>query len=359
MNMKRRLRSLFLCVVLLAWFAGPTFAMNAKTNIGPALAVLDGKLYLFFKGHNNDHIWHAVLRSRAWKGLGRVNDQNPPHMEQRPDSTVSWAFSSHEPAAFGSHVPRLARKWNYLVFKGHNNNLVWYTIQKWHTTYGGTVYYKWQDPRPFPDAHILSSPSAVEHTWGNASYLTVAFRGTDNRIYFIKGEGGRPVALPKEARTSEGPVIVSYNNHIYIFYKGLEDDTRIHVAHAHRNTPSFMDWRISTLPRAFTREKPAVVNYQGNLVVAYTGHNNHYIWLRRSSDGEHWDRLGYIRNVATEQSPALVASGDSLYLSFRPLGDNEICVGTLQIEGSSKHDSPGHTWSSIRYDNPRLNCSSR
>ncbi len=370
MSKKRSFECGFISLVIWAFislFAVPTFGINAKTSHGPALAVLDGDLFLFFKGHENENIWHSVLRGRTWESLGRVNDQHPPHMEQNPSSMVSWAFTREAPSVVARHVPRLAQKWNYLVYRGHNNTRVWYTTQKWHTTFGGTVYYKWERPKTFQNADTQNSPSAVNHLWGTVNKLTVAFTGIDDRIYLIMGDA-LPVALPEEAQTREGPTIVSFNNHLYIFYIGVSmGDERIHVAKAQRNTRGYMNWQFSTLPRAFTTSVIAVVNYQGTLVVAYSGHNNDHIWLRSSSDGVNWNRLGYIENVTTDYGPALAVYGDTLYLAFKPpyITDGsivfmpdylEVCAGTLVIESTNSPDTAGHVWSSIRYDRPALNC---
>ena len=270
-----------------------------------------------------------------------------------------------------------------LVFAGHNNDLIWYTAKQCP----GRGWY-WDTPKYIPDSYTSRAPAATMHRWDDWTGLTVAYRGTrsssagSTRIYYRvkRGTNWTPeYVMPEEVITSNAPEIISFNRKLYVFYRGHEQNNRIYVARKEINRPSHTGWEFPDLDRAFTRrsrkrveKRPGVftimetgekavsaVIYEGSLLVAYVGHNNPYIWLRRSNDGVEWERLGYIRNVTTIDNPSLTVSNLSLYLAFKPVGvETEICVGSLELEEGVTNETPGHTWTSIRTDRPDLNCGS-
>lgn len=324
-----------------------------RTYTGPCLATHDEEAYLFHRIPSPDeNICESVYRGDSLLVLGPVHDENVRR---------SWAFTSRQPSAFGYFgTGLLLADWHLrLVFTGHNNDLVWYTAKR----SPGRGWY-WDTPEHIPDTHTSRAPGATMHDWAGPTgpQLTVAYRGTfgspagANRIYYRVKEGTRwsdEYVMPEEVRTFNGPEIISFRDTLYVFYRGagLGDD-EIYIARKQSNRPSDTRWEISGLPRAFTRpsaEDKAVsaVIYEGALLVAYVGHNNDYVWLRRSSDGVSWERLGYIRGITTENNPALTVVGETLYLAFKPVDDAEICFGTLAVE-DNEHDTPGHVWRSLR-----------
>jgi hypothetical protein len=285
-----------------------------------------------------------------------------------------------------------------LVYRGHNNHFIWYTSKR--ST--GRDWF-WDTPRYIPDTTTVYAPTATMHRWGGptAEVLTVAYVGDanasegENRIYYrhINGYQGESspehvrwseeFVLPEEIRINSAPSIISSFHDgresdyptLFIFYRGFGEENQIYVTRKEINRPGDTGWSLPLeLPRAFTRIETgevytgvrpaggvAVVNYHGSIVVAYVGHNNDYIWLRKSSDGEDWDRLGYIRNtvtdepVATRRNPTLAVVGDTLYMAFKAVDSHEVCVGTLELE-DGRRDALGHRWTCIRNDMPRLNC---
>ena len=320
-----------------------------RSNVGPCLARHDGEPYLLHRlPYPNENIWETVLREDELVVLGAVHDQN---------AARSWAFTGRQPVAYGyDHTGLLLRnRYLQLVYRGHNNSRIWYTRK---SCLDGRNWY-WETPASVPDSRTDRAPGATAHDWSGPAgpQLTVAYTDAETgRIHFRVKEGthwSSEYTLPEAARTSNGPEIVSFRDSLYAFYRGHGDDDWLYVARKASNRASDARWEISQLPRAFTRPSEtdravSAVVYDGALVVAYVGHNNDYIWLRRSTDGVHWDRLGYVRGPVSDHNPDLAVVGETLYLAFKPTGDSEVCFGTLELDAENEHDTPGHVWRSLR-----------
>jgi len=320
-----------------------------RSNVGPCLARHDGDPYLLHRLPSPDeNIWETVLRDDDLVVLGAVHDQNVAR---------SWAFTSRQPVAYGyDHTGLLLRnRYLQLVYRGHNNSRIWHTRKSCLDGRNWT----WETPASVPDSRTDRAPGATAHDWSGPTgpQLTVAYTDAETgRIHFRVKEGthwSSEYTLPEEARTSNGPEIVSFRDSLYAFYRGDGDDDWLYVARKVSNRASDARWEIARLPRAFTRPSEtdravSAVVYDGALVVAYVGHNNDYIWLRRSTDGVHWDRLGYVRGPVSDHNPDLAVVGETLYLAFKPTGDQEVCFGTLELDVENEHDTPGHVWRSLR-----------
>ena len=321
-----------------------------RSDAGPCLAQHDGEPYLIHVlPRPEENLWEAVLRDGEddLAVLGAVHDENVAR---------TWAFSDRQPVAYGYSFMGLlvGSQHLQLVYADPDDS-----IQQMRKTYAGGTNWTWDTPEAVADAVTTRAPGATAHNWIGPSgpQLTVAYTDSaTGRIHYRVKQGTRWSAeytLPEGARTSNGPEIVSFDDTLYVFYRGYGSDDWLYVARKVVNTPSNTEWEIARLPRAFTRRSEtdravAAVAYEGALIVAYVGHNNDSIWLRRSPDGVNWDRLGYVRGPVTENNPDLTVSGGDLYLAFRPTGDPEICFGTLEVDPENDHDTPGHVWRSLR-----------
>ena len=322
---------------------------NLRSDIAPSLARHDGEPYLFHRTPRPaGNIRETVLRDNELISRGPVHDQNVAR---------SRAFTAKQPLAFGydHHGLLLAESYLQLVYRGHNNSRIWHTRKR--NTDGRHWY--WQTPASIPDVRTDRAPGATAFNWAGPAgpQLTVAYTDrVTGRIQFRVKEGTRwsPVySLPEAARSSNGPEIISFDGSLYIFYRGYGDDNWLYVARKESTRASDNRWETSRLRRAFTRSSTtdravSAVLYDGSLIVAYVGHNNDYIWLRRSTDGVNWDRLGYVRGLVSDHNPDLTVAGGRLYLAFKPASEQEICIGTLEIDTGNRHDTPGHTWRSLR-----------
>lgn len=320
-----------------------------RSDVGPCLAQHDGEPHLLYRepSPGEQRIFEAVIRDEQLLALGPVHDE---------DVSRSWAFTSKQPVAYGYNFMGMmvGSRYLQLVYRGHNNDSIWHTRK---TSDGRN--WSWQTPEIVEGAHTDSAPGATAHDWAGLSgpQLTIAYTEVDTgRIHYcvkVGDEWNPQYAMPEEARSSNGPEVISFDESLYVFFRGYGDDDWIYVARKLSNLPLSTRWDISRLSRAFTRRSEtdravSAVVYDGALVVAYVGHNNDYISLRRSTDGVNWDRLGYVRGPNTDHNPDLTVVGGTLYLAFKPTGDEEICLGTLELDTENEHDTPGHVWRSVR-----------
>lgn len=369
--------------VFFAFFALPNsnsllFSIDMKTKIGPCISCRKFTyidritnrgsyrthlLNVYFKGLNSSYIWHASYcpTPDEWRNWEQIHDQNE----------TSWAFTNCEPF--------IVDKW--LIYLGHNNHNIWYT--RWLDDREETAWthnVKWETPKHIPesDGDGLSrhAPAASLYydQYFRPNRLNIVIRkasydDSDGNIVLWRAHifrDGRvsddwsKTCLPNNIKTEIGPTMAFG----HIFYRGSGDDSQIYAATTENEFSG--RWIVSSIPRAFTNSTPAAIYYQClshrryGIILVYSGHNNKNLWLCfYDSYTKQWHRLGYIQGVATDsqQRPALAMYGCTLYLAFKSLHQDEICVGTLEIDFENQHDTPGHTFNLIRNDNPDLCCS--
>jgi len=357
-------------VMLLIISTSTSFGMTARSYIGPSLAYYNSSVpgrnswsFLFFKGHNNDYIWEGN-GTWTWEGLGRVNDGK---------ESPSWAFTHDEPVAFayelpaitGGGSPRAAFRSVYLVFTGHNNNYIWYTRKEIVEAYDEQRVENWTTPIYIPGTNTTYSPGAMMHNWTSSTWydetFTVAWTDSNGRIQLkrayesiwpfmhrIPFEWRSVTPLPDSCRSSNGPALISYDGKPYVFFRGRSSDYQLYYATSESNDPTHPNWQVSRIPHAYSTHSPVVVEHEGNLIVAFKGHNNNKIWLRRF-DGDRWHNMGYVKGIETTQRPALVSNGSiwtgyEFDLAFNSPGQSDLCVGKLYIDYTIEGDLAGHDW---------------
>ena len=322
---------------------------NIRSNVGPCLAQHNSDIHLLYAMPTADrNIVEFVLNGSEPFLSGPVHDQ---------DVAREWANTTKQPVTYGFAHTGLSIRTEYLqlVYRDPEDQRIWQTRK----TNLGARYWYWETPSLVEGALTHLAPAATSHDWSGISgpQMTVAYVDPDtSEIHFRVKEGTRWSAeytIPRPARTTTGPEIVSFQDVLYVIARGYGFDAALYIARKEINNAINTQWTISGIPRAFTRRSTtdraaAAVVFDGALIVAYVGHNNDYIWLRRSTDGVTWERLGYIRGPETENTPDLAVRGSTLYLAFRPSGDQEICFGTLELDLDNEQDTAGHTWRSLR-----------
>ncbi len=325
---------------------------SLRTDVGPCLATHDGEPVLFHRIPDPyENVAETAYRDGTLLALEPVHDENV---------SRSSAFTDTQPAAYGySHCGMaLCDRYLQLVYTGHNNDRIWVTQKR----SPGRGWF-WDTPTSIPAVRTRCAPGATAHDWPGITgpQLTVAYTDRDSQRIMLcvrQGDGwSSSYSLPASAISANGPEIVSFDGELYVFYRGAGSDNVLYVAKKSVYRLSDPSWEISGLPRAFTRPSNAdravsAVVFDGRLVVAYVGHNNDYVWLRATTDGVRWDRLGYVDHVLTEHTPALTVRGGTLYMAFTAADDREVCFGTLEIDFGNPHDTPGHRWRSLRSISP-------
>lgn len=342
-------------------FENATSPMIARSNLGPALAFYDAPSgrsdagFVFFKGHNNDYVWSAK-GYYTWPVAEIVTDNKSPE---------SFAFTAKEPAAMAYTLPaitsgaalRVASHHVYLAFRGHNNNSVWHTRREIHEAYASQYLGDWQTPRTIPGAQSNYGPAVAFHDWYESpsnKMFTVAWTALDGTIKLKRAtERTFPVdhswpfsyddvtGLPSGYKSSDGPAMLSAGTDLHLFFRGQGTNERLY----HASGPG-SDWSIASIPNAYSKHAPSVTLWNGDILMAYSGHNNSNIWIRRfDTSAGTWQNLGYVEGLATDERPALVATASTnLLLAFRSTSSNDTCVGTFYVDESAAPESAAHTW---------------
>lgn len=361
-------------------------AMNAYTRGGPDIVGNRYGLNLIHPGHNNQYLWSAQYDGDLWTHFGRVHNHATPR---------SWPMTYSSPESilyYGSGGVRWSRGRVLSVFRGHNNNRVWYA-----STVGNWCY----TPRYIPGAFSDFSPSV---TWANrrivdsslfpyTPWVTVAYTKTDERIAIQYGkeclgigefdsrvcgtshldasDWEEPVEIRADIAADSGPKIESFQGRVYVFYRSAGGGDAIYYTRNRDLYEADSFIRPIRLPNAYTRysrwERPVdTIVHDGKLIVAFVGHNNDRIFLVQTENGTDWESLGYIPHVRTRYTPSLgrylpdlSTSSDDLYLAFKEYSDTtstqnehqETCVGTLTIRERNNHH-----WDSIRIDKTGIKC---
>lgn len=343
-------------------------AMTARSNLGPSLAYYDAPsgrsdwVFLFFKGHNNDYVWNAKGHY-TWPTAEIVRDNRSPE---------SFAFSNREPASLvytlpaitHGMAPRTAKHHVYLAFAGHNNDQVWHTRREIHEAYASQYLGDWATPQTIPGAHSNHAPAVAVHDWYDSptnKMFTVAWTALDGTIKVKRAhettfpadhawpfDYGDETGLPSSYKSAAGPAMLSVGSDLHVFFRGQGTDYRLFHA-----TWSGSSWNVQTIPSAYSQLAPSVTLHDGDIYMAFAGHNNRYIWLRHHdrTTGT-WRSLGYVAGLETSQRPSLVSTGSQLKLAFRGAAHNDTCVGSLYVDPTNGPGTAGHTW----YHNSGTQC---
>ena len=348
--------------------------MNAKTNLGPCLA----RDTLFFTGHIKDKIGEAIYTGegddpwdvRGW--IGDIGNGRRSYTACEPSAIKHLGMWGTDDVGL-YHLVHLGRPFydDRII-----DNKIWYRTRR-------IDWDHWGPKNSIPGAYSTHAPSIAEvSTWfqrAQRSRIMVAYRCINDRIAlktytgdFLRSDW-YTTYLPDEARTSIGPTLVtqipSGGAEPQVLYRATRGNRGINYAYAMRDASLGQlswEWNIERIPNAHTNQTPGAARTSpSRLVVAFTGHNNNFIEIRVRESGS-WQNLGYVRGLATEERPALSfehrlegrTEVETLFLAFKPINHNEICVGLLELDEDIGPDTPGHRWTSIRRDRPELNCGS-
>ena len=215
--------------------------INGKTDVAPATAVFNNKLYLVVKNNDETKIWWSSMTLDGvwgdWKLMDGFTSDKPSvavfnnklYIAVRGTDdkiyfrsmTAAETFSPwfEVPGGLTSVAPAIhdCNGMLYLVVKDSGDNKIW-----WNKMDASEVWTAWN----LMDG---SSPSTASLAWGHGpGPFYIAVRGSDNRIYFrtmdLSGLFAPWSALV--GFTDASPAIQTYNNKIYMVVKG-NGDTKI------------------------------------------------------------------------------------------------------------------------------------
>ena len=213
----------------------------------PALSVVGDSLWLSFLGHDNNQIWLVSMTDGSYRGQG------------------------HLPDAETSEAPSMAENW--VMYSGEHGHRIWYR------SIGSPAA---EQAIPHDSAQTLNTPAVVKMPNGD---LLVAFRRADsNDIMFSfdahgpghpLGEWTEPAQI-MDVESVNDPALAVHNGVLYLAYCTFYD----HQAHI----ASYGDhpWtEHGAVPGVNTIRTPALVSFGDHLYIFFKGHNNDRVWYQQ------------------------------------------------------------------------------
>jgi len=280
-----------------AWLAVPT----GSTDVGPAIAFFNNRLYAAVKGNGNTRIY--------------LNSMDP--------TTLVWSGWSLQPGTTPSS-PALAASSTYLymVVRGTNNKIYWRRMST-----GGS----WSAWIAVPTGSTDAAPAATIFTFNGRLYCAVKGNG-NTRIYLNSMDTGTLVWgswVLQPGATPSSPALTSSSSYVYMAVRG--SDNKIYWRRM-TTGGSWSGW--TAVPTGSTDAAPAISIFENRLWIAVKGLGSNQIYVN-SMDASSGLWSGWTRIDGLTPSPyALTASTIKLYLAVRGI-DNRIYWRNRTSAGSA------------------------
>src|SRR5262249_17079916 len=261
---------------------------QAATDVAPALAVFNGRIFLTWKGHGGAvGIW--------WSSFDGTN----------------WSPQQQHPQAGTSSDPALA-VFNGRLYLAWSGPLDPFSPASgiWWSSFDGT---NWSPQQQHPQAGASSAPALAVYT--NQLYLAWKGELDAASIWWSSFDGTNwsPQQQHPEAGTSTGPALAAYDNNLYLAWKGQVDAVGIWWS-------SFdgTNWSPQQQhPEAGTNRVPAFAIFGGRLYLAWKGeYDATGIWAS-SFDGTNWSPQQQVPQAGTSDGPGVAAYNNNLYFAWK------------------------------------------
>jgi len=283
-------------------FSGPvqygTWASHpGSTSHHPALAASDGYLYNVVKGTvgNFRIYWRRVQTGGSWSAW-----------------TPIPTGSTTEPPAIAFFNSRL-----YCAVKGYGSNAIYLNSMDPGTLLWGSWVLQ-----------LGATPSGPSLAY-SPTYLYMAVRGTNNRIYWRRMTAGGSwsawTPIPT-GYTDTTPAIAFFNNRLYAAVKGY-GSTGIYLNSMDTGTLTWGGWLLQ--PGA-TYAGPALTASPTHLYILVRGSvGNYKIYWRRMAAGGAWSSWTAPATGGTDATPAAAYFNNQLYLVVKGTGSYGIYLNAM------------------------------
>jgi hypothetical protein len=230
---------------------------NGESTVGPSLATFRGSLWAICKGSGNDRdLWYSSFDGTSWAGWRRTGG----------GTNFGGAL-----AVFHGVL--------YMVYGDRDNEGIWYR------TFDGS---SWCDFKAGPSASVTGarpSLAVCNDSSGHGQKLVVAWRGLgeDETIYYstFDGSSWTPKQPIPNAASNDGPALILFRNALYAAWRGPGEDERIYY--------SWFDGTLWVQPIPLATSfvgsmGPAMVVFNDQLYLAWKGRQgDSRIWWTRAS----------------------------------------------------------------------------
>ena len=279
------------------WDGDLTIAGRTSDSI--AMYAYKSKLYIFYKGWNDNSLWMNVFDGQDWTGESPIQGRT-------------------------SHAPSVAVYQNmlYIAYKGWDDDSLW--INRFNGS-------RWSGEK-----HIAGAPHSSPALAVFGGRLYAGWNQADCTIWISTFDGNTwTEPCPLIGRTNRGPALGVFADSLYIAYKGWNNDTLWVIRFD--GTEWEGEWQV--LGR--TNLSPSLTAYRGHLFMSYKGWNDDRIWLNALT----WIRWEGEVNIPgqTEGIPSLAAFNGKLYMSYIDR-DSRIHIDTFDgVAWDGEHSISGNT----------------
>lgn len=257
--------------------------IRGRTSDSIAMAEYRNKLYIAYKGWDNNTLWINSFDGTTWEGEQRIQGRT-------------------------SHAPALAafRGRLYIAYKGWNDDTLWIN------SFDGT---NWAGEQKIEGSPHDSPALTVYH-----NRLYVGYNQEDTSIWINKFDGTRWEGESRlQGRTNKGPALAAFGDTLYIAYKGYNNNT------VWINRFDGTRWEGERRIPGQINDSPSLAAYRNYLFMVYKGDSNSiqlntHRWIR-------WE--GDIALIETSDcSPSVTVFGTKLFMAFKA-ADSRIWIDTF------------------------------
>ncbi|MFJ3818128.1 hypothetical protein [Streptomyces sp. NPDC090056] len=299
------------------WSEDQRFPGHASQD-DPALAVLDGKLWVIHRGGGSDQsLWQTFYTPG-----------------QEPEYKAGWSTDEPFPQHASDRGPAAAvfRDKLYVVHKGNGSNKsLWWSAR--------TATGSWSTNRELPNHGTDEGPALA--VFGN--YLYCVHKGNGNaKMYWTRFDGNSwsPDQEIRGAATSSSPGLAVYNNRLYCVHRGNNDASMWYL------TFDGSSWSADTrIADVATVAGPALAVFKGKLYCVHRGNKDQSLWWT-AFNGSSWSRDAEFPGHASGTGPALVVyrdpygREDQLMCVHRGFGNRSSATGTDETPEPATADAP-------------------
>ncbi len=188
-----------------------------------------------------------------------------------------------------------------------------------------------------PGVGTSEKPAAVIAPDGQSVFLAWRGEGDDQRIYWTQTQqlapdpstGQYTFSPSPQAEagfgTSHGPALASFQGCVYMAWKGEEGDHAIYWSRW-----DGISWQAQTKLQAETRTAPAMVATGDAIFLVFQGNSDNNIWWAMLGDsfGANFIEIGPIKVDSTffqtAATPALTTDGNTVYLAWLGAGTDQL-----------------------------------
>jgi hypothetical protein len=256
--------------------------LDAASGSNPALAVFNNKLYMAWKGRDDNWIW--------WSSSDDGIDWSEPKRNDQVSTNATPAL-----AVFNNKL--------YMAWKGDNNTWIWWSslgIQD-----GNEI---WSDQQRNEQVGISAEAvTPALATFNDTLYM--AWKGRDDDWIWWSSlridQDGREIWSDQKKNesvsTATSPALAVFSDKLYMMWYGINNDGIF--------WSSFdgSSWSVQNrYDKPGTRKKLALAVYQNKLYVAWQGSGDNWIWYADFNGTDNpWSGQARLKNFVSDGFPAL------------------------------------------------------